>query len=149
MRVKIIQSSLGSYWYSDLIGKEFDVIEEVHNDVLVKTPDGNRGYIDFGDYEVLQDDAHNRPLTSTELGYLDGIVNPRKDPINPDYYKGKVECIEAITEATKDLQGIEAVDTAQVIKYIWRWKKKNGIEDLRKLKFYLEHLINYVEKEQK
>ncbi len=45
---------------------------------------------------------------------------------------------------TEDLKGIEAVDTAQIIKYICRWKKKNGLEDLRKAMWYLNHLIDFV-----
>ena len=45
---------------------------------------------------------------------------------------------------TEGLEGIDAVDTAQVIKYICRWKKKNGLEDLKKAKWYLDHLISKV-----
>ncbi len=45
------------------------------------------------------------------------------DNINPEHYRGRIECIEAIEQVTKDLVGIEATDTANVIKYMWRWKK--------------------------
>ena len=70
-----------------------------------------------------------------------------KDNVNhPSHYtQGSIECIDAIIEATKHLQGIEAVDTANAIKYLWRWKNKNGIEDLRKAQWYLNHLINHIE----
>ena len=70
-------------------------------------------------------------------------VDTKKDTVNhPSHYtQGNIECIEAIAEATKQLQGIEAVATANVIKYVWRWKFKNGIEDLRKAQWYLNHLI--------
>ena len=69
-----------------------------------------------------------------------------KDNVNhPSHYtQGNIECIEAIAEATKQLQGIEAVATANVIKYVWRWKFKNGVEDLRKAKWYLDRLIEEV-----
>lgn len=71
---------------------------------------------------------------------------PRKDNINPNHYKqGKVECIDAIEAATSRLVGIEAVTTANVIKYLWRWKDKNGLEDLKKAKWYLEKLIQTIE----
>ena len=30
-----------------------------------------------------------------------------------------------------------------------RWKKKNGIEDLKKIEWYLKHLIKHVEKKEK
>lgn len=70
------------------------------------------------------------------------------DTVNkPSHYTGgAIECIDAITEATKDLQGIEAVCTASALKYLWRWKKKNGVEDLRKAAWYLERLIKKLEK---
>jgi hypothetical protein len=76
------------------------------------------------------------------------IVKAVKDNVNhPTHYtQGKIECIEAIAEATKQLQGIEAVATANVIKYVWRWKSKNGIEDLQKAQWYLNHLIKQIQK---
>ena len=67
------------------------------------------------------------------------------DNINPSYYqKSKFQVIDVIDEFTKDLTGIEAVDTGQVIKYISRWKYKNGLEDLKKAKWYLDHLIDHI-----
>jgi hypothetical protein len=142
-KLRIIKSSLPTYWYADKIGKEFEAeITPVIKDALVDLGiDTARGCIDFGDYEIIQDDA----IKGIERRTEEVAVNSTKDPISPEYYKGKIECIEAIQEATKDLQGIEAVDTGQIIKYIWRWKKKNGVEDLKKCKFYLEHLINHIE----
>ena len=69
------------------------------------------------------------------------------DNINrpPHYNAGKVECIDALEAATIGLTGIEAVCTANVIKYLWRWKLKNGSEDLKKAKWYLDRLLNIVE----
>lgn len=70
-----------------------------------------------------------------------------KNNINhPSHYtQGSIECIDAIAEAVKDLKGIAATDTGNVIKYMWRWQYKGGLEDLRKAKWYLEHLINILE----
>lgn len=69
-----------------------------------------------------------------------------KDVVNhPAHYnKGDVECIDAIKSATSDLTGIEAVCTANAIKYLWRWKQKNGVQDLDKAKWYLNRLIGEV-----
>ena len=66
-----------------------------------------------------------------------------KDNVNhPTHYNsGKVECIDALESATTGLSGIEAVCTANAIKYLWRWKNKNGTEDLRKARWYLDRLI--------
>jgi len=69
------------------------------------------------------------------------------DSINhPSHYtQGKIECIDAIEESTKGLIGISAVCVANVIKYIWRYKFKNGIEDLKKARWYLDKLISHEE----
>ena len=69
-----------------------------------------------------------------------------KDSVNhPSHYtQGAIECIDAIKEAVKGLLGIEAVCTANIIKYVWRWKFKNGIEDLHKARWYLDRLIDEV-----
>lgn len=72
------------------------------------------------------------------------------DMVNhPPHYKTEsgLEAIDVIEAFTSELSGIEAVDTGNVIKYICRWKKKNGIEDLWKAKWYLEHLIHHIENE--
>jgi len=69
------------------------------------------------------------------------------DNVNhPSHYtQGSIECIDAIEESTKGLLGIAAVCVANVIKYIWRYKFKNGIEDLKKARWYLDKLINHEE----
>jgi len=48
------------------------------------------------------------------------------------YTQGKIECIDAIEAAVSELSGLDAVCTANVIKYVWRWKSKNGSTDLKK-----------------
>jgi hypothetical protein len=60
------------------------------------------------------------------------------------YVQGDIEAIDAIKAATTGLEGIEAVCTGNVLKYMWRWKFKNGIEDLKKAQWYIEHLIKEV-----
>ena len=57
------------------------------------------------------------------------------------YTQGDVECIDAIEAAVSELSGIEAVCTGNAIKYLWRWKKKNGVEDLEKARWYIDRLI--------
>ena len=57
------------------------------------------------------------------------------------YTAGKIECIDALEAATAGLCGIEAVCTANAIKYLWRWKLKNGAQDLEKAKWYIDKLI--------
>ena len=69
------------------------------------------------------------------------------DVINPNHYRqGSVECIDALEAATVNLKGIEAVCTANAIKYLWRWKEKNGAEDLRKSQWYITKLLTVIAK---
>lgn len=69
------------------------------------------------------------------------------DNVNhPEHYtQGGIECIDALVAATINLQGLEAVCTANAIKYLWRWKGKNGVEDLKKAKWYIDRLIREAE----
>lgn len=65
------------------------------------------------------------------------------DNVNhPQHYtQGGIECIDALKAATVGKTGIEAVCVANVIKYLWRYEEKNGLEDIRKAQWYLERLI--------
>lgn len=65
-----------------------------------------------------------------------------------DYYCGKFECIDVIESVVADLQGNEAFLTAQCLKYLWRWKRKDAaksLEDLIKCRWYLNRLISHLE----
>jgi len=79
-------------------------------------------------------------MTSTE----NGIARFPDCGVHPKYYKGDIECIDAIKEATKGKQGIEAVCVANVIKYLWRYEEKNGLEDVEKARWYIEKLIKEI-----
>lgn len=69
------------------------------------------------------------------------------DPVNPNHYKrGGIECIDALKSATIGKSGIEAVCTANVIKYLWRYEEKNGLEDIHKAQWYLNRLEKEVSK---
>ena len=73
----------------------------------------------------------------------------KPDMVNhPRHYISEtgLEVIDVIEAFTFDLKGIEATDTGNIIKYICRWKQKNGLEDLKKAQWYINHLIKHVEK---
>lgn len=65
------------------------------------------------------------------------------DVVNhPSHYtQGDVECIDAIKAATVGKNGIEAVCVANVIKYLWRYEEKNGVQDCHKARWYLDRLL--------
>ena len=65
-------------------------------------------------------------------------VKTMDDKINPDHYKGKIQPIDLIESLDLDF------NTGNVVKYVSRHKKKNGLEDLLKAQFYLDRMItNY------
>ena len=69
------------------------------------------------------------------------------DVVNhPSHYtRGRIECIDASYSATTGKSGIEAVCVANVIKYLWRYEEKGGLESVRKEQWYLNKLISELE----
>jgi hypothetical protein len=67
------------------------------------------------------------------------------DPVNsPKHYnQAGVECIDAIRAATGD--GYEYYLQGNIMKYLWRYRYKNGAEDLKKAQWYLTKLIEEVD----
>lgn len=73
-----------------------------------------------------------------------------KNAINPAHYtQGKVQCIDAIEAATCGLTGVEGFLVGNIVKYLWRWKHKNGMQDLQKAEWYLQRLIRQVGHDQR
>tara|TARA_R100000541_G_scaffold51841_1_gene59414 strand:+ start:3060 stop:3278 length:219 start_codon:yes stop_codon:yes gene_type:complete len=63
------------------------------------------------------------------------------DNINPEHYTQGIECIDYIT--SKNMSFLEG----NVVKYVTRYKMKNGLEDLKKAQWYLNRIIeNYNKK---
>ena len=73
-------------------------------------------------------------------------MKTKNDNVNrPKHYrKGKVECIDAIKSATGD--GYQFYLQGNIIKYMWRFNHKNGLEDLQKAQWYLSELIKIKKK---
>lgn len=66
--------------------------------------------------------------------------------IRPNHYKlnikgQDIEVKDIIEEVVKDLQGVKAFNVANVIKYVLRAEKNNGIEDYKKAITYLNFII--------
>ena len=65
------------------------------------------------------------------------------DLINhPSHYQdqGGVECIEAI-ESQLSEEAFQGYLHGNCVKYLWRWKNKGGVQDLKKCRWYLDRLI--------
>lgn len=67
------------------------------------------------------------------------------DPVHhPDHYTWKgEECITLIRIMCRGEDGFAGFCKGNVVKYLWRELEKNGIEDLKKARAYLDLLINY------
>ena len=75
----------------------------------------------------------DRPIKMPESSKPDNVNHPKH------YLKGGLECIQVI-KAQLTPEQYEGYLYGNVIKYMWRWKEKNGLEDLRKAAHYLTWL---------
>ena len=113
-----------------------------------------RGYLN-GDYEPVYDVtcALAKALninpswlmgfdgTVMELEYNDNINHPAH------YTQGKYEAIDIILDAVKDLPPREAVCVNNILKYILRYHYKNGLQDIKKCRWYVDKLVEIMEEE--
>lgn len=89
----------------------------------------------------------NVTMFSSKEMYEQYMEQKKADMVShPAHYQSEtgMEAIDVIEAFTFDLKGIEAFDTGNILKYMCRWKNKNGVQDLEKAKWYLEHLIKHV-----
>jgi protein of unknwon function (DUF3310) len=80
-----------------------------------------------------------------------GIDTDDKLVNHPNHYKSNngLEVIDILKAFTEDLNGIEAICTGNILKYICRWNKKNGLQDLEKAQWYLSYLINLIKEKKR
>ena len=63
------------------------------------------------------------------------------DPINPDHYRrGAIEAIDFLQD-TFTPQQFEGYLRGNAMKYLIRYDKKNGLEDVQKAQWYIERLV--------
>jgi len=63
------------------------------------------------------------------------------DPVNPNHYKrGDIECIDAM-KASMSGEAFKGALKANIIKYVWRYEMKKGLQDLLKAQWYMNRLI--------
>lgn len=101
---------------------------------------------DFNDKDQDQQMVINGEMTKDDFVRKYSLNKPADMINHPPHYisKNGLETIDVIEAFTADLKGIEAVCTANVIKYICRWNYKNGLQDLKKAQWYLNKLIDYI-----
>lgn len=65
----------------------------------------------------------------------------------PHYKTGRFECIDVMVET----QGVEATQNfcvCNALKYLYRHKRKNGVEDIKKARWYMDKYIELEEQKQ-
>ena len=74
---------------------------------------------------------------SQETAEVDNVKSPKH------YMLGDlgIEVKDVIFEVVKDMKGSEAVCVGNILKYVMRARKKNGIEDYKKAYEYLGYLL--------
>ena len=77
-----------------------------------------------------------------EMKYILEEEKQTKDLVNnpPHYNKGNIECIDAI-EAMLTHEEYVGYLRGNSLKYRWRFRYKNGIQDLEKAKWYENRLM--------
>lgn len=74
-------------------------------------------------------------------------VDSEFDPvIKPSHYAGHtgIDC-KAAMESMLGTEAYVSHMQACVLKYIWRWRDKNGIEDLKKARECIDNMIRAIE----
>ena len=91
-------------------------------------------------YEVIED----TPTVADTVEENSEDVKP--DPVNhPAHYtSGGIECIDAM-QAAFGAEAVKDFCLCNAFKYLWRHRNKNGVEDLKKARWYLNRLIEDVE----
>ena len=89
----------------------------------------------------------NSPVDECKI--VDKEEKPKNEPdlVNhPSHYEtGKFECIDVMEEALgRDV--VKGFCIGNAFKYLYRAKRKNGLEDLKKAQWYLNRVISMEEK---
>lgn len=126
---------------------EFKFPDDVRQSMIWAFEDADmwriRRYAQFMGYEVIDD-------TPT----IDDTVEENSEDVNPDtvnrpahYTSGSIECIDAIQAAFGN-ETVKDFCLCNAFKYLWRHRNKNGVEDLKKARWYLNRLIREMEVEE-
>ena len=108
------------------------VFDEMSDDMLDKCYNWYKD-LDPAACENAEGDCCNKELN------VDMVNHPSH------YTQGGIECIDCIKSATVGKVGIEAFCVGNAIKYLFRYEEKNGIEDVKKARWYIDRLIKELE----
>ncbi len=69
------------------------------------------------------------------------------DPVNPSHYRQGVECIDVLLQ-TQGVEFVKGFCLCNAMKYLYRHNNKNGDEDIKKAKWYLDKYLEIAEKKE-
>jgi hypothetical protein len=97
------------------------------------------------DYNKIMSDLQKKQEWRDVVFTEDDLVkqaNKQSDMVNsPAHYnQSGIECIDAI-EAALGPDGFKYYLQGNIMKYLWRYRYKNGTEDLKKAQWYTNKLI--------
>lgn len=100
-------------------------------------------------YKVVMDGREYVVWEGLLVKIGDAIQIPKEvvDMVNsPDHYKvGGIETLDFI-EAKLSVEEFNGYCLGNVLKYISRYKQKNGLEDIKKAQFYLNKVVDKMSK---
>ena len=119
-------------------GKEAKAPNNKWTDLEKKVRDTKTRAADIGTIaaQVAQQKQQEKDPEQYFLPTMEDMVNHPKH-----YNKHGVECIDAI-RATLTEDEFRGYCKGNVLKYTWRERYKNGLEDLQKAQWYLERVVN-------
>tara|TARA_E500000318_G_C3513839_1_gene193476 strand:- start:283 stop:591 length:309 start_codon:yes stop_codon:yes gene_type:complete len=88
---------------------------------------------DMIEFEKGTSNGNVDEFSMEEDSYNDMVNHP------PHYNQKGIECIDAIEAATDT--GFEYYLQGNIMKYLWRYRYKEGSQDLKKARWYLDKLI--------
>ena len=122
-------------WFADIPKEEASTKVKVKAiQELEKVAEENSGTIKKHVEEILEP---FRIVTEPNVGEDMNVNHPYH------YTQGGIECIEAI-KASMSLAEFRGYLKGNVQKYLWRYRLKNGVEDLKKASWYLNRLIKEI-----
>lgn len=116
----------------------------------------DKGEIDFGlrltvedAYVLCRAASHTDNTPDIREVVEEHSEDAKADPVNrPAHYtSGGIECIDAMQAAFGD-EAVKDFCLCNAFKYLWRHRQKNGVEDLKKARWYLNRLITAMEAEE-
>lgn len=130
--------------------------ESVDNDTFIDgrlpstldtNPCGHKPFPPIVKDSIKELDKLAKPIVNQPLGPGNGIWQPQVPAPSQvggtHYAKKKIQPVDAMLEWMSPEQ-VEGFYRGNVIKYIARYKDKNGLEDLEKCKDYLNRLIDFL-----